>query len=277
MTEIAASYELATPAVPRAVGIPTARNVDHVAFTVPALSTAVDFFTSVLGAELVYRLGPVEDPHGDWMTRKLGVDPRASADIAMLRLGPVTNVELFEYRAPGQVRTVPRNSDVGGHHLAFYVDDVDAAVDYLRSQPGIRVLGEPQTMPADTPNAGDRWIYFLTPWGMQMEVHNVPVGMPYEKTTDCRRFGPCADWAGSPDHAAPPRPTPRGIPTVRNVDHFAVTVRDLDEAVEFFTSVIGAELLYTLGPLNLDADFMATQLNVPNAGILRQALLRLGL
>ncbi|MGH8907577.1 MAG: VOC family protein [Egibacteraceae bacterium] len=171
-------------------GIPGARNVDHIAYTVPDLEEAIDFFVDVLGAELIYREGPVEDKTGDWMSRKLNVHPRASANIAMLRLGPVTNVELFEYQAPDQNRSLPRNSDHGGHHLAFYVDDVDAAAAYLRAQPGVRVLGDPETI-QDGPLKGDRWVYFCAPWGMQMEVLNMPAGMPYEQQTTARRFGPC--------------------------------------------------------------------------------------
>ena len=125
-------------------GIPTARNVDHVAYTVPDLDEAVEFFVDVLGADLLYRLDDVKDDDSDWMRRQLGVHPRAHAQIAMLRLGPVTNVELFQYEAPDQNTQLPRNSDHGGHHLAFYVEDVDAAAEYLRAQPGVTLLGEPQ-------------------------------------------------------------------------------------------------------------------------------------
>ena len=59
-------------------GIPTARNVDHVAYTVADLERAVAFFVDVLGGELVYREGPIarED---DWMAKRLDVHPRAVA------------------------------------------------------------------------------------------------------------------------------------------------------------------------------------------------------
>jgi catechol 2,3-dioxygenase-like lactoylglutathione lyase family enzyme len=177
-------------------GIPTATNVDHIAYTVPDLTEAVDFFVDVLGAQLLYRLDSVRDDEGDWMRRQLDVHPRAHARIAMLRLGPVTNVELFEYDAPDQNRQIPRNSDYGGHHLAFYVEDVDAATAYLRAQPGVTILGEPQDID-DGPIAGDRWVYFRAPWGMQMEVLNMPPGMPYERHTAARRFGPCESWASA--------------------------------------------------------------------------------
>ena len=174
-------------------GIPTSRNVDHIAFTVPDLDKAISFFTSVLGAELLYQFGPVQDPQGNFMARQLNVDAKARCRIAMLRLGPVTNVELFEYEAPDQRREMPRNSDWGGHHMAIYVDDLDAAIAYLREQPGVTILGEPQLIKGG-PIAGNRWVYFLTPWSLQMEVMHQPSDAPYERDTPSRRFGPATGW-----------------------------------------------------------------------------------
>jgi catechol 2,3-dioxygenase-like lactoylglutathione lyase family enzyme len=177
-------------------GIPGARAVHHVAYTVPDLDQAVRFFVEVIGAELAYRLGPVHDPDGDWMSRKLDVAPEAVAHIAMLRLGPTLNLELFEYTAPDQRRSLPRNSDWGGHHLAIHVDDVDKAVEYLRAQPGVRILDEPETI-EDGPIAGDRWVYFTTPWGMQLELINLPQGLPFERQTPARLFRPEQDFGGT--------------------------------------------------------------------------------
>ncbi|GIJ27889.1 hypothetical protein Vqi01_30510 [Micromonospora qiuiae] len=300
-------------------GIPTARNVDHIAYTVPDLDQADKFFTDVLGAQVLYRLGPVQEPDTDWMAVQLDVHPRASAQISLLRLGEVTNLELFEYTAPDQ-QTVPpestdvggyhiifdvaslddaaahlarhgvatsrrgdslfftspwgmafearlapqvdglfrpggswnvsqvrytvadlatcvgyftehlgarllqrdpdrallrlgpvtnlelrqcppgartrrpRNSDIGGHHLAFHAEDVDAAAAYLRGLPGFRVLGDVQLIEDGGPIHGDRWFYFTAPDGFQLEVLNMPPGMPYEQFTSARRFGPAAEW-----------------------------------------------------------------------------------
>lgn len=300
-------------------GIPTVRNVDHIAYTVPDLELANKFFTDVLGAQVLYRLGPVEEPDSDWMAVQLDVHPRASARISLLRLGEVTNLELFEYTAPdqntvppastdvgghhiifdveslddatahlarhgvtgsrqgdslffsapwgmqfearlapetdglfrpggswnvSQVRyTVadvdtcvryfteflgarllrrdpevallrlgpvtnlelrqcapdgrtrrPRNSDIGGHHLAFHAEDVDAAADYLRGLPGFQVLGEVQLIDDGGVIHGDRWFYFKAPDGFQLEVLNMPPGMPYEQFTSARRYGPAPEW-----------------------------------------------------------------------------------
>ncbi|MDN3260454.1 VOC family protein [Streptomyces sp. CSDS2] len=170
-------------------GIPGSSGVHHVAYTVPDLDQAVTFFVDVLGAELAYRLGPVEFPDSDWMERYLGVHRKAAMDLAMLRLGPVTNCELFQYSAPDQRREMPRNSDWGGHHLAFHVEDMDEAVAYLRAQPGVRILGEPQPLETGS-TRGDSWVYFLSPWGMQLELIRMPPGMSYEKETTTRLYQP---------------------------------------------------------------------------------------
>ncbi|MFJ8041788.1 VOC family protein [Kitasatospora sp. NPDC096147] len=175
-------------------GIPGARAVHHLALTVPDLEQAVAFFTEVLGAEPVYRTGPVQDPDGGWMERQLGVHPRAVAWIAMLRFGPVTNLELFEYRAPDQRRAQPRNSDWGGHHLAIAVADVDAAAAYLRSR-GVEVMGEPETVADGGPIDGDRWVYFRAPWGLQLELIDLPPGLPYERETEARLYCPTGEWS----------------------------------------------------------------------------------
>jgi catechol 2,3-dioxygenase-like lactoylglutathione lyase family enzyme len=176
-------------------GIPTARNVDHFAFTVPNLEEAVDFFTDVLGCEVAYEIERIDDPKGEWMEQRLNVHPRAALRFVMLRVGPVTNIELYEWEAPDQKTQVPKNSDVGGHHMAIYVDDIDVAYEYLKGQPGVTVLGEPQDIdegPHESynPHAGTSWVYFLTPWGMQMEIVTRTRRLPYEENTSVRAYGP---------------------------------------------------------------------------------------
>ena len=172
-----------------AEGIPSATHVDHVAITVPNLDQAVSFFMEVLGCELAYEEGPIERSEGDWMERQFNVHPQASFRLATLRCGPVTNLELFEYSAPDQKTESPKNSDYGGHHLGFFVTDIEAAVAYLRDQPGVTVLGDLMEN-TEGPIKGNKAIYFLSPWGMQLELRSWGWGMPYERTTKVRMFGP---------------------------------------------------------------------------------------
>jgi catechol 2,3-dioxygenase-like lactoylglutathione lyase family enzyme len=172
----------------RADGIPTVVGVDHIGMTVPTLKEGIDFFTKVLGCEYVYTAGPFADPKGKWMQTNLGVDRKASTTLAMVRCGPTQNVELFEYKAPKQVKKPLKNSDVGGFHLAFYVEDMDKAVAYLKGVPGVKVLGTP-TPVGGQPNGGETFVYFKTPWGANMEILTYPKGLDYEKTTDKRLYG----------------------------------------------------------------------------------------
>ncbi|MDX8533046.1 VOC family protein [Mesorhizobium sp. VK25A] len=169
-------------------GLPGLRGTDHIGFTVPDLDEAVHFFVEVIGCEPFYELGPFRSD-GDWMETHLNVHPRTVMKrLKFLRCRHGSNFEIFEYAAQDQNGTQPRNSDVGGHHLAFYVDDIDDAVAYLRSL-GVRVLGEP-TVRTEGPSAGQSWVYFLSPWGMQLELVSFPTGKAYEHGTDRRLWHP---------------------------------------------------------------------------------------
>lgn len=160
-------------------GIPGMRGMQHIGITVPDLKAAVDFFVDVLGCEPYFKFGEFKF-EDDWMTRHLNVHPRSTIrDFQMVRCGNGTNLEIFEYTAPDQNRRGPHNSDIGGHHLAFYVDDMDAAIAYLKAN-GVRVLDEPSTF-TEGPAAGLTWVYFLAPWGLQLELVSFPKGMQYEK------------------------------------------------------------------------------------------------
>lgn len=170
-------------------GIPGLRGVEHIGFTVPDLEEATCFFTDVIGCEYFYSLGPIEDPAGDWMERHLNVPARSRVrELRFFRCGFGPNFEIFEYDGSDRVMSQPRNCDVGGHHLAFYVDNFPAALTYLASK-GVRILGEP-TVRAAGPSAGQTWVYFLAPWGMQFELVSFPDGKGYESTTARRLWHP---------------------------------------------------------------------------------------
>lgn len=169
-------------------GIPGLRGMDHIGFTVPNLDEAVDFFVNVIGCEAFYELGPFMFDD-DWMQAQLNVHPRAVMKrLRFLRCKNGSNFELFEYDAPDQNTKQPKNSDVGGHHLALYVDDFDVALSFLKSN-AIRILGEP-TIRTAGPSAGQTWVYFLSPWGMQLELLSYPGGKGYEKETSRRLWHP---------------------------------------------------------------------------------------
>lgn len=160
-------------------GIPGLTGVDHVGLTVPDLDAAHRFLTDVIGCEYMYSLGPFRHDDSDWMREHLAVHPRAvMRQLHFYRCGAQAIFEVFEYTAPDQRTEPPRNSDVGGHHVALYVADLDAAVAYLR-RCGLTVLGEPTA--SSGPSEGQRWVYFLSPWGMQWELVSYPDGKAFDR------------------------------------------------------------------------------------------------
>jgi glyoxylase I family protein len=160
------------------MGLPGLAGAEHIGITVPDLEAATRFFVDVIGCKAVFEVGPFASDD-DWMQKHLGVDPRAKVNkLRMLKCANGPSIELFEYDVKDQKKTVPQNSDIGGHHVGFYVTDLDAAVAHLRRH-GVEVLGEPTSM-NEGPSAGLRWVYFVSPWGMTMELVSYPKGMAYE-------------------------------------------------------------------------------------------------
>ena len=164
------------------MALPGVRGLDHVGFTVPDLEEATRFLVDVLGCEYLYSLGPFIHEDDDWMAEHLNVHPRAvMRRNSFFRCGGQVIFEVFSYEAPDQHTDCPRNSDVGGHHVALYVEDLDAAVAHLRSH-GVRVLGEPTA--SSGAHEGQRWVYFLAPWGMQFELVSYPEGRAFFRTPE---------------------------------------------------------------------------------------------
>jgi len=158
------------------------RGIEHIGMTVPDMDLAVTFFSDVLGASTLYETGPLSA--GDnWMAVNLGVDADAViARLVMLRLGHGPALELFEFeqrtRGPSAelaARHPPLQNAVGGSHLAFYVDDIDAGVESLRAHQLI-VLGEIKRV-IEGPSAGLAWVHFMAPWGQQLELVSYPNGV----------------------------------------------------------------------------------------------------
>jgi catechol 2,3-dioxygenase-like lactoylglutathione lyase family enzyme len=160
--------------------MPGMRGVNHIGLTVPDLAQAEAFFTDVMGCQKAMSFGPFRDDKGTFMQDVLDVDPRAVIEqITLMRCGFGSNIELFHYDAPDQKTVTARNSDIGGHHIAFYVDDIDAAAKYLKDK-GLKVNMGPIPV-SEGPAAGQTILYFSAPWGLQLEAISFPQGMAYEK------------------------------------------------------------------------------------------------
>ncbi|MDQ4490800.1 VOC family protein [Sinomonas sp. ASV486] len=178
-------HESNTPAPRR--GLPGITGTDHIGFTVPDIQEAHEFLVDVIGCDHVYSLGPYPR-NPELMSHRLNVHPGAvMREIRFYRCFNGANFEVFNYESPDQRREQPKNTDVGGHHIAFYVEDIDEAIAYLKAR-GVQVLGEPTR--SSGASEGQRWVYFLSPWGMQFELVSFPLGKAYESNAPVKLWKP---------------------------------------------------------------------------------------
>lgn len=162
--------------------------VEHFGFTVPDLDEAVEFFETVFGAVTVMKTGKVEGDD-EFMKRRLGVPGHCRIEnIKVLRVGNGSNLELFEYSGDDAGEALKRNSQPGGFHVAFQVDDATAAAERLRAQ-GVDVLDGP-TFVESGPMAGLTWLYLRAPWGQFLELVSMDGPLGYSSAGGPRLWSP---------------------------------------------------------------------------------------
>jgi catechol 2,3-dioxygenase-like lactoylglutathione lyase family enzyme len=232
------ALRLATPASAEAARVPGVLGVDHMGVTVTNVAQARRWFTRIIGCRAPLRFGPFADPTGPLMKNLLDVHPRAVVEhINVLRCGTGSSIELLQYKAPRQDRRLARNSDLAGHHVAFYVTDLPRAVAYMRAR-GVQSFKGP--FPVDEgPAAGQSITYFRTPFGLYVELISYPGGMAYERTATTTLWNPADVGA---------RPSGRGVPGLLGVDHFGLTVLDVAAARRWFGRVFGCRAPLAFGP-----------------------------
>lgn len=141
---------------------------NHTSFTVSDLDRSVAFYRDVLGFEVTSKA----PRNPDIVSRVTGI-PGTEMMIAYVR-GPDHSLELIQYLGPregrGRVRSLP--CDVGFAHIAFDVDDMDAAVAAAAAS-GVTVIGEVATIDQG-PNTGGK-VAYLRDWdGVTVEFIQKP-------------------------------------------------------------------------------------------------------
>lgn len=168
------------------------RGIDHIGITVPDIEAATLFFEKAFAATVIYH--SVEpgseniDHQAQENTLKLFPGTKIRA-IRMLALPNGPGIELFEMHGPEQ-QSPARPSDFGLQHFAVYVDDFKTAISAFIAAGG-EMFTEPKPLsfPAER-GEGNAFCYGKTPWGSVVELISWPSPMPYEKSTELRRWKP---------------------------------------------------------------------------------------
>jgi lactoylglutathione lyase len=145
--------------------------VRHAGITVSDLSRSLDFYTGLLGLELLWRRR-YEEPE---IREIVGVPEATAFDIAMLRVpGSETQIELLAYEGCDRRSGAASPADYGTGHLCLFVDEIDALHADLTAQGvAFRSPRGPVEM-SDGPNRGGKSLYSLDPDGYIVELHQRP-------------------------------------------------------------------------------------------------------
>lgn len=137
-------------------------STNHTSFTVEDLDRTVAFFQEALGFELLSKA----PRNRDAIEHITGV-PGADVMIPYLQ-GPGHRLELIEYLAPAErVAVNPRPCDTGFAHIAFDVDDIDAAI-AASVKHDVVPINSPWVIDQG-PNTGNRVVYLRARDGVTVE------------------------------------------------------------------------------------------------------------
>lgn len=141
------------------------RGLHHTSRTVASIDTSLAFYRDLLGLEVVAD----EELAGPGLEDVVGL-PGARLRVVELALGDGRLLELIEYREPvGAPRPASAtHADVGAHHLALLVDDLDAAHMELAAA-GVPFTGPPVAIEGGY-FRGSRTTYCLDPDGLAVEL-----------------------------------------------------------------------------------------------------------
>ena len=137
-------------------------STNHTSFTVSNLDRTLAFFRDALGFGVTSKAP--RDP--DAIERITGVEG-SEVMIAYVR-GPGHSIELIEYLAPaGRGKVESRPCDTGFAHVAYDVDDLDAAM-AAAIKHGFSARGSVYSVDQG-PNAGARVVYLVDEDGITVE------------------------------------------------------------------------------------------------------------
>lgn len=161
--------------------------IHHAGIVVSDIHRAIDFYTGVLGLELMAELTPPnQGPHIERILNLPGARLHAGA---MLRAG-ASCIELHEFEAPEWTgeRPVPSHA-IGAQHVAFWCADLGAEKAAIEARGGVFMTDV--TVVDSGPFAGLRTAFIQDPDGIRIEFLEVAYWRDEERRAGVERY-----WAG---------------------------------------------------------------------------------
>ena len=159
------------------------RAQSHVGITVRDLDASIRFYHDLLGLEICTEPSPWFE--GPELGHGVGV-PGAALRQVCLRIGD-TMLELLEYKSPPSDTERPLLShSVGASHVAFVVDDIQAAVADLERK-GVQFYSDVNVVD-EGPLAGWRWVYFADPDGLSLELVEIAYTDDAQRRTNAEAY-----------------------------------------------------------------------------------------
>lgn len=161
--------------------------VSHLNVVVEDIEYATEFYGRTLGFEQAYNERGIMDYPAvtrETFARDAGfLDGKVDVHIRFLK-HPTAGIylELMTYRHPlGSPDVIYRaTNDMGGiRHVALEVSDAVRVFEYLKAQPGVRMINESPDYgpPEELTPVKIRFFYWLDPWGVQWEMEEGrPIG-----------------------------------------------------------------------------------------------------
>ncbi len=108
------------------------KKIDHIEILPGDLERSLKFYTEILGFKVNWRFKPVNAP---------------IEEIVFIELGG-TQIELFSYKGPAAPPSAGEQWQVGPRRIGLLVEDMDKAVEYLKSR-GVEISSGPRTTGED--------------------------------------------------------------------------------------------------------------------------------
>ena len=143
----------------------TGPQLGHINIVVRDLCAARDFFVDNFG----FTAGDSKTLEGEWVDHLTGQKNVRAEYIPLAQNGSTTRIELLTFLHPDSPAYDRRGYPMalGYRHIGFMVDDIDAMVERLRTQPLVeRFLSPVQTVPS----MGVKTVYFIGPDGVLMQL-----------------------------------------------------------------------------------------------------------